>query len=310
MEIEELAKRISAGYASLSGSARAARGTDGLIQRIEKRHLGVKVCAVDGGLLAHRMHGTDIVIVRAAAAIFSYKDSGLASFDYHPSKNPRPSIEMEASLDEHEAIVFRSLVRLKHELTCALEALEKHSPGMLLLDGSLLMLPSDRPPGGSALMRMHDGVTGLTERLFEMSHQKDCMLCGVIKDSRSRKLAKRLGFSCSDSVLCDFLLDAKERTGSMLYSEDGPGRMVNVFYMKPSENDLPLRIELLGDKADEAASLLLSLSAISENFAYPAVLIEADMCAALDPREMEPIESSLRNLAGIRPLRRNLRPFR
>ena len=65
-----------------------------------------------------------------------------------------------------------------------------------------------------------------------------------------------------------------------------------------------------GDDVDAAASLLFSLSAISENFAYPAVLIEADMCAALDPREIEPLENSLHSLAGIRPLRRNQRPFR
>jgi hypothetical protein len=88
------------------------------------------------------------------------------------------------------------------------------------------------------------------------------------------------------------------------------GEHINVFYLKPSRNDLPLRIEVMDSDVGQAASLICSLSAISDNFAYPAILVEADMCAALDPGELESVEATLLSLSGMRPLRRNSRPFR
>ncbi len=140
----------------------------------------------------------------------------------------------------------------------------------------------------------------------------------MIKDSRSRKLSKEVGAGCSDSLLCSYLLDGGERTGEMKYFEDKSpnkelaalGEGIRVFYLKPSKSDLPLRIEVLDSDVSRAASVICALSSISESFAYPAVLIEADMCAALEPAELESIEASLQTLSGMRPLRRNSRPFR
>ena len=87
------------------------------------------------------------------------------------------------------------------------------------------------------------------------------------------------------------------------------GKKIKVTYMKPAREDLPLRVEILGD-VERASSIVYSLSAISERFAYPAILVEADMCAALDATEIESVEFSLSRLAGLKPLRRHFRPFR
>jgi len=317
--IAELAKEIKSTYDSLREKARAARSSNpSLILKVQRAPISLSVCAVDGGLLAQRMHGADIVVSRAVAVIFDYKDSNLRSCIRFPSKSPAPDIEMKNSLEEHEAVVFRSLVRLKQELACAIAVLEKYQPKILLMDGSLVPLPSDRPAEDSELRPLYGEVIKLYGRLYDLSKTKNCILCGVIKDSRSKKLSKQLGMDCSDTLLCNFFLDEGERTEAMGYFEGKPpnpdvaslGERIKIFYIKPSRNDLPLRVETMDADADYVASVIGTLSAISENFAYPAVLIEADMCAALDPSEMESIESSLLSLSGMKPLRRNTRPFR
>jgi|WetSurMetagenome_2_1015567.scaffolds.fasta_scaffold90016_2 hypothetical protein len=317
--IAALAREIREGYESLGRKAKSARDADpSLVLGVRRAPVTISVCAVDGGLLAERMHGADIVVARAVAAHFAYEGSALKSFSYTPSKNPQPEIEIRNSLEEHEALIFRSLIRLKHELACALVALNARKPGLLLLDGSLLPLPGDRPQESSELRPLYDEVVSLYGKLYKDCAENKCMLCGVVKDSRSRKLSRELGASCSDTLLCGYLLDENERTREMGYFEGKApnadvaalGARIRVFYLRPSKNDLPLRIELLDSGVDEAASVICGLSAISENFAYPAVLIEADMRAALDPADLESIEESLARLSGLKPLRRNSRPFR
>ena len=283
--------------------------------KVQRIQLSFSVCAVDGGLLAHRLHGYDIVIGRTVGVSFIYESSILKSFDYYPEKYPNTSIELRSGLDEHEANVFRALFRLKQELECALKIVGKHSPNMLLMDGSLLPLPSDKPGDGSELAPLYSEVLTLYERLYALCEQKKCQLCGVIKDSRSKKLSKGLGLNCSDTVLCSHLLNEGERTSDFSYFDETTHhadftKRIKVFYLRPSEHDLPLRIEMLQSvqDVDRVASVLCTLSAISDNFAYPAILIEADMRAALDSKELSSINSLID--MDIKPLRRNSRPFR
>ncbi len=306
MDIEGLAEGIRKSHGELREKAQSMQDVK---VAVDKEPLNISVCAVDGGLLYHRMHGLDIAVARAVAVNFKYVDGKPSEHEYHPSRSPQSSVEIKSSLDEHEANVFRSLVRLKHEIECANEAVEKFKPDLLLLDGSLLPVPSDIPAKSSQLRPMYDGILETYRKLY--SH--DCLFCGVIKDSRARRLSSE----CSDSVLCGYLLSEGERTKEFSYFEKPPsdkelgllGADIKVTYIKPSENDIPLRVEILGD-VEKAASLLMSLSAISKHFAYPAALVEADMCAAMDPVELEAIERQLQTKAGIMPLRRNTRPFR
>ncbi|MFH1520904.1 MAG: DNA double-strand break repair nuclease NurA [Candidatus Micrarchaeota archaeon] len=306
--IGALAKEIKESYNLLQNKTKQIKiSNSSLVYPVNTTKIDLSVCAVDGGLLAHRMHGADIVVVRAVGVNFIYSNSTLKSCSYWPEKNPKSEIFMKSSLDEHEALVFRSLIRLKEELQCAISCLEKFSPQVLLMDGSLLPLPSDRPPEESELNVVYTEVLTLYTKLYDLS-KGNCMLIGVIKDSRSKKLTKEFGLNCSDGIFCNFLLGELERTNTMPYSDKE--RDISVFYVKPSKFDLPLRIETTSTEIDTVASIICSLSAFSENFAYPAVLIEADMCAVMDPKELEPIEDSLNSLSGMKPLRRNTRPFR
>jgi hypothetical protein len=314
-KIDGLALHIKKAYEELGRKANEARKADPqLASRMQRLPLSLSVCAVDGGILAQRMHGADIVLARAVGVNFVYENSKLKTFRHVPHKSPEPDIEIKSSLEEHESVVFRSLVRLRQELGCALSLMDL-SPDLLLMDGSLLPLPSDRPPEESELRPLYSEVVSLYERLYAACGKT--ILCGVIKDSRSRKLSKELGMNCSDSLLCSFLLEEGERSGERPYFDDKTpnkdilslGSRLRVFYMKPSRNDIPLRIEVLGD-VEKAASMVYSLSAISDNFAYPAILVEADLCAAMDGSGMEGIEASLIRISGMKPLRRNSRPFR
>jgi hypothetical protein len=306
MDLEPLAASIRKSHDALREKARTMQE---MKLAVQKQPLNLSVCAVDGGLLYHRMHGADIAVSRAVAVNFTYLDGKPSEHKYHPSRSPEPSVEIKTSLDEHEANLFRSLVRLKYEIQCANEALEKFKPDLLLLDGSLLPVPSDIPAKSSQLRPLYDGILESYKKLYS----QECLFCGVIKDSRARRLSP----DCSDSLLCNYLLSEGERTREFSYFEKPPsdkdlgilGADVKVTYIKPSENDIPLRVEILGD-VEKTSSYVLGLSAISKHFAYPAALVEADMCAALDPVELESIERQLQTKAGIMPLRRNSRPFR
>ena len=317
--LQSLASQIRDNYSSISAKAGEARARDpSLVVSSRKVPLDMTVAAVDGGLLSQRMHGTDIVLVRTVGVRFVYSGSRLSSHSYFPSRSPEPELEMRDSLDEHEALVFRSLIRLNRELRCALSMLEEKT-GALLIDGSLLPLPSDRPGADSPLSGLYHETLSLYSSLHSRSSEGGCLLLGVIKDTRSKKLSKSLDAGCSDSIFCDYLLSEGQRTRDFPYSEekttsDFPAlaQKVRVFYIKPSASDLPLRIETLDSAGgiERAASVVHSLCAISEHFAYPAALIEADMRAALDSAHLDSVESSLIRLSGMRPLRRNSRPFR
>jgi hypothetical protein len=158
----------------------------------------------------------------------------------------------------------------------------------------------------------------------------------VIKDSRSKRfieiVSKRFqgepGFlHTSDTNFLHFLLEAGERTCAFPYSSSPAKHQVLKdlgkwaekilsFYLKPVEGDRPLRVEFLsGQKPfSEIAQLIYSISCLNKSYAYPAVLIEADLRAALGSEELERAYASLFAKIGrtsaILRLRRNSRPFR
>jgi hypothetical protein len=295
--------------------------------------LNFSVCAVDGGLLADRLVGADILVRRSVAVNFIYSNGLLSPVKYHPKKFPDSIVDFKSGLDEHDALVFRSLFRLRGEIGLAIEALDIFKPNFLFLDGSIVPLGSDKPGEGSVLYSDYEELIKEYKTLYQKCETSGCQLVGVIKDSRGKRLveilADQLMGEFPDSVLCDALLHEGERTSIMSYSADVKkhqvlkslgdfSERVKLFYLKPSSIDSPLRVEFLqnpNDKnksADEIASVVLSLSSISKAFAYPAALIEADMCAALEPLEMDKIKRSLFMMSGGagKPLRRAERPFR
>ncbi|VVB98593.1 Uncharacterised protein [uncultured archaeon] len=149
----------------------------------------------------------------------------------------------------------------------------------------------------------------------------------MIKDSRSKRfvdIAKAaIDLHSSDTVFLNHLLKEGERTFAFRYTSDvkrhpitrdfgTEAEAVNAMYLKPVEGDRPLRVEFIGSDFSGIASLVYTLSKINRTYAYPSVLIEADLRAALDPLELERAQKSLamQTGMGMMPLRRNSRPFR
>ncbi len=333
-QIAALAREIQSNRERLHGRIRELREnqktdpTDSnLAFKVQKTGFPGSVGAVDSGLISYSVHGADIVAVRTAGVIFRYQNSKLETSELVCDPTSNPQIEIANSLDEHDGRVFVSLVRLKHELTKAIEVIRMHRPEMMLMDGSLVPLPCDRPSSGSELAPFYAQVVALYHELYATADNSNTRLCGAIKDSRSRRIARGFGFDCSDSVFFDHAFEHGERSAAHDYFDDknrdndfeNVGKRLRFFYMKVSIRDIPLRIEFL--KPDDSASIdasklenqiaskIFALSDISENFAYPAVLVEADLRAAMDQYDAKHLESTLASFE-IKPLRRNDRPFR
>jgi hypothetical protein len=309
-----------------------------LIHKVEPVELNCKLAAVDGGLAAQEFHGFDLVLTRALSVIFEYKNSKKISHSYYPSRIPEAEPDALTALDSHEFTWHKSLTRLRKEIEVASETVEKHSPSCILLDGSIVPQISDKPSEDSPVRPLYNELLKKYDKLYSLCEERQCQLIGVIKDSRGKRFIEILGktlpeserkvlATSHDTSFLHFLLKEGERTFEFHYSSAEREHQVlkdlgswsakmNALYLKPVKDDRPLRVEFLKIKKDagEVASLIYSLSAINQKYAYPAILIEADMRAAMDRSE---IERTCRNLllrAGRRvsflPLRRDSRPFR
>ncbi|VVC00225.1 NurA domain protein [uncultured archaeon] len=295
-----------------------------------------KVAAVDSGIVGEELHGFDFLLQRTVGAIFDYKDSRPHSHAYHPSAVPKMQYDVRSGLDSHEVMWHKSLFRLKGELANATEIIRKHKPAYLLLDGSIAPLLSDKPSEDSEMHPLYREVVETYRGLYETAWKENCVLAGVIKDSRSKRFIEIIGkhaqnekglLHTTDTNFLYFLLEAGERTCAFPYSSKPSSHQILKdlgswsekilsFYLKPVKDDRPLRVEFLsGQKSfDEIASFIHSLSSSHKAYAYPAILIEADMRAALSPDEFEYAYGSLFSKLGmgssILRLRRNTRPFR
>lgn len=284
--------------------------------QLQSKQLDLSIAAVDGGFLSMRFHGVDLVVARAAAVNFLYKNSKLASVFYFPSKMPATTFEVKMGLEENEANCFKQLFRLEQEIVLAMQTIQEFKPRMLLVDGSLLPLPSDRPGKESSLFIMYEKLLGQYAQLYKTAQKQGTLLVGVVKDTRSKRFVKNLEGGLSDGLFFTRYLKPGERVGSHSYQEqeDTLAKHIRVFYMKISEDDIPLRIEFLNnEKANEQtiADILYSLSSHSKSHSYPAPLIEADLRAMLDRTELERLEKAFHlNMPSLHALRRNNRPFR
>lgn len=354
--LNEIARQIAEAESTRQELAKRLRFNSGKMQyeeTLEKNlHYPVaavpvngKVAAVDGGIVGEELHGFDFLLMRTVGAIFDYRNSKPFAHAYYPSAVPKMEYDIRSGLDSHEVMWHKSLFRLRGELTCAKEIIARHKPAYLLLDGSIAPLLSDKPSEDSEMHPLYREVVETYRALYETAWKENCALCGVIKDSRSKRFIEIVGKHTSgaetagknasepgllhttDTNFLYFLLEEGERTCAFSYSGaparhqilkdlgDWAGKILS-FYLKPVRDDRPLRVEFLsGQKSfDEIASFIHSLSSSHKAYAYPAVLIEADMRAALNPDEFDyaygRLFSKLGSKSSLLRLRRNSRPFR
>lgn len=309
-----------------------------LLYTVEPRAPSGSFAAVDGGVGSAQLHGLDLFVLRALAVRFDYDGAGkLVRHAYLPSSRPALDVHARWGLDGFEQMRFSSLMRLKSELSAALSAAREWKPSFLLLDGSIAPLVSDKPPDDSPMRPLYEEVAGLYKDLYATCASSNINLVGITKDSRGRRfldLVSRVApesapslSSAADTAFLDLLLKGGERTFAMRYSvapSQNPvlkdlgewASRILAFYIKPVDGDRPLRVEFLSTAApySEVASVISGLSALAPHYAYPAVLIEADLRAALGADEVERVVHDLAARVGrkrpLMPLRRDSRPFR
>lgn len=307
-----------------------------LIYKISKKDASTSFAAIDGGIACEEFHGLDIIISRSLAAKFEYKEGKLCAHQYYPSHRPEFGINAKSGLEQFDKLRYISLIRLRSELECAIGCLKKWDLGYLILDGSIAPLLADKPPSDSQMNEDYMQIVGLYQKLYSLCAEKNTYLIGISKDSRGKRFIDMLAdiageaapsfANTTDTVFLDHLLQEGERTFAFKYSS-APTKnpvlsdlgqwasKINTFYIKPIAGDRPLRVEFLSNSGtfDDIASTIAGICSFHPHYAYPAVLIEADLRAAIDPNEVVHTIADLRMRLGQRgamPLRRNSRPFR
>jgi len=313
--------------------------------RLEKK----KVVAIDGGLSKHEYHGLDIILTRAVGVIFDYSNGKLEKVQYFPSALVSPKILVVSDpYSDEEFSISSSLERQRAEIELAIQAINKFSPSLLLLDGSVVPHGNDKPGFNSAAWRRYEAVIEAFKKLYKSS--SGSLLAGCVEDSRGRRFCEimseqvlgqindpripelqKILAGTRDTNLLYHVLSKGERTAVFRYSKDAEehpiladlgeyGKRIYCFYLKSAEFDRPVRIdyyckgnlESVISAANAIASMVLGMTPHS-SYGCPAPLIEADFRAKMQEKDATILHDQLVDRVGITPslmrLRREQRPF-
>jgi hypothetical protein len=326
-EVEKIVDRIRTAEEEKRKISRFLRKIPDLYFKVKPTNLNnLRIGGEDGGLTRKSSHLLDFVFLRAVSVIFCYSNGKLQDVIYYPKTNPTPEMSYSPeSLSDIEFRIFWSLQRMKREIKLSIETIKKFSPDLFLVDGSLLINPGDIPKKESSVYSDYLEVKDLLDELYKTSELNDCLLAGVVEDSRSSKFCNfiidnilnkinnpkipeliNLLEKTRDTNLLYYMLEKGEATKS-IELQNG----IKCFYLKTVEFDRPIRVEFLRD-GEKIASIIYAISSQSRTYGLPNVLIEADQRAKLSESETDYfinlIASKLR-LQNIFFLRRESRPF-
>ncbi len=275
-----------------------------LYTKIEPTSLsGLRIAGIDGGLVRKRFRSMDLVLTRGVAVVFQFGAEEGPTVDFYPDAFPEPKISpLLLTLSAIELEQLASLERIAAELKVALSILEEYRSDLVLLDGSLFYHPRDRPPAGSIVYEKFQEILSLYKQLYHKARKKGTTLVGIIKDSKSTRVAAIMGeilphivrkpaiFEMMQGVdyrwllkisrdcdLLDTFLEQGERSFVFRYSSEllynansmsdtssNWASSIWVTYLKTARDDLPIRVEFLSAGDDETTTdrLNKALSAI------------------------------------------------
>ncbi|NPA86432.1 MAG: DNA double-strand break repair nuclease NurA [Candidatus Diapherotrites archaeon] len=276
------------------------------------------VGAVDGGVVYEEYGSLILMLIRSVGAIFSYEEGALDSVDYVPSPLPDPEVvDSDIPLEREDYHPFRSLHRLRSELSRSLEVLAR-SPQFFFLDGSIVPQIVDKPRS-DRLKPLYLSVVGLFKSLY--SYYPNTLLGGIVKDSRGNRLGLFLreeGVDVpdwQDVSWLNYVLQPGEYTSPIPYSEEPSkhatlkdlgehAENIYLFYLKASPLDRPYRVEFYSKDpqrdARRLASLLYPLSSLNPNYSIPPFLVEVDLRARLSKESMGYVKSYLERVLMAR----------
>jgi hypothetical protein len=245
---------------------------------------GLRITGVDGGLVRKRFRSMDLVLTRGIAVIFQFGPEEGPIVDFYPDAFPEPKISpLMLTLSNIELEQLASLERIAAELRVTLSILEEFHTDLILLDGSLFYHPRDRPQTSSIVYEKFQEVMSLYKQLYHKVRKKGTILVGIVKDSRSTRVATIMGeilphivrkpevFEMMQGVdyrwllkisrdcdLLDTFLEEGERSFVFRYSSElllntnaanddlsSWAPSIWVTYLKTARDDLPLRVEFL-----------------------------------------------------------------
>ena len=264
---------------------------------------GLKIAGIDGGLVRKRFRSMDLVLTRGVAVIFQFGPEDGPIVDFYPDAFPEPKISpLMLTLSSIELEQLASLERIAAELKVTLSVLDEFHTDLILLDGSLFYHPRDRPQTGSIVYEKFQEILALYKQLYHKARKKGTTLVGIVKDSRSTRIATIMGeilphivrkpdvFEMMQGVdyrwllkisrdcdLLDTFLEEGERSFAFRYSSEialstNPtnddlsawASSIWVTYLKTARDDLPIRVEFLSAEDDNPVTEKLdkALSAI------------------------------------------------
>lgn len=317
---------------------------DHLILPVKDGFTAGRVAGVDSGFVGKRLSSLDVLLVRAVGVVFDFEEGKVKKCSYVPGiySFPIPFIT-KAGLEADEANASNSLLRLKEEIKTAVKIVKEHSPKIIFLDGSIIPQYVDKPRSDSVVNDEYFSTIKLFEELFQVATDNNCLVAGCVEDSRGKRFVDILetgvisgngfGFSLEhifDASLLDYFLEPGQRTFCFPYTKDASrhpilkdfnpkwSSSIFSFYVKPALFDRPLRVEFLSNPntacktAEEIAGIVYSLSSHHREYAYPSVLIEADLRARLTPQEVDTVYNKIVDKVAKNiklRLRRDKRPF-
>ncbi len=324
LEIKEMIEKLKEIQEKRNNVAKIFSSKNEIKEKSEKKELNLKVGAVDASIISQEFHSFDLIITKTVGAIFTYENGKLVHNEYVPSPFPREKINIIGSTDLMELNQIKNIIRLREEIELAIKIGEKCD--LLLMDGSLVPLPGDKPT--SEQMKME--YEKLIEKYLELFSKYKDKIVGVVKDSRSKRFiehySEKYNFeietNITDSSLLDIVLEKGEITKEISYAKDAKTNQIlkdlipyseeiKVIYLKAGKYDRPVRIELFSE-SEKTIEILMALCGINEKYTYPSILIDVDLRALMDVRDVERIlkEIELSPYLDNKLLRRNMRPFR
>lgn len=322
---------------------------DRFVTPAKKAELNCLIAGVDSGFVGKSLASVDFTLVRAVGVVMDFRNGRLAKTEYWPAiySFPIPYLTNHA-LENDECNCSKSLLRLREEVRVAREIIEKFRPRYCFIDGSIVPQYADKPGKNSKIGSLYQTIIDDFQNLYETAEKNSCSLVACVEDSRGSRFAgivrdelvEKAGLKIGaneldnmfDSSLLDYVLNEGERSFAFSYSKNTKehpiltdydekwGSGIYAFYMKPAALDRPLRVEVvhrhtgrgIGDYCDEIASVVYALGSMHREYAYPSVLIEADLRARLKPDEIETIFNKIMDKIGKKVklrLRRESRPF-
>jgi hypothetical protein len=316
-----------------------------LLYNVKKAPLDFSVGGVDSGFVDKKLPSLDLVLVRSVGVLFVYEKNLIKDAKYLPGyyQFPLPHLTNH-SLELDEFNCSKSLIRLKEEVNSAKQLIKSYKPKYLFLDGSIIPQYQDKPRQDSSINDLYHSIIREFQELYEEAEKNNVVLIGCVEDSRGSRFRsilqeevlpnkkviapEKLDFMF-DSGLLDHLLAVGERTFSFSYTKNISqhpilndfdkkwSESIYSFYLKPAHYDRPLRVEFiksgkLSEQVDEISSVVYALSCLHREYAYPSILIEADLRARLKPEEIDIVYNKILDKIGknIRmKLRRDSRPF-